>query len=398
MTRWRVAQPVPGAVPLLLHVVHSFEMGGLQNGLLNLLDRLPSARYRHAVVSLTGLSGFERRLRRTDVPFYALHKPAGRGLSSHLQLWRLLRRLRPALVHTRNLAALEAQPIAMAAGVPLRVHGEHGWDTHDPDGRSVRYRRWRWLMRPYVNHYIALSRQLQEYLITGVGVPRQRISQIYNGVDTVHFHPRAAAQSPTSVGPFVQPQHVLVGTVGRLEPIKDQLSLARAFVLAVERRPDLRARLRLVVVGDGRLRAPIEQVLRAAQMADLVWLAGSRDDIAVLLRGLDLFVLPSLAEGISNTVLEAMATGLPVLATAVGGNVELVEPGITGALVPPNDPPALAEALIAYTDDPRRREREGQAGRERAVNEFALEEMAAAYQDIYDRLLAQRGKRRADWQ
>jgi sugar transferase (PEP-CTERM/EpsH1 system associated) len=345
------------------------------------------------VVSLTGLSGFERRLRRTDVAFHAIDPSARLGVRRHVQLWRLLRRLRPALVHTRNLAALEMQAVALAAGVPVRVHGEHGWDVHDPGGQSVRYRLWRRLMRPCVHHYIALSRQIENYLAGPVGVSRRHISQIYNGVDTGRFTPVSEAQ-PASTGPFDPEQHFLVGTVGRLAPIKDQLTLARAFVLALRQRPDLRQRLRLVLVGDGQLRAPIEQALRDGQAEHLAWLPGSCDDVPALLRGLDLFVLPSLAEGISNTILEAMASGLPVVATDVGGNGELVERGVTGSLVPPADPLAMADALIAYADDPRRGQREGQAGRARAETAFGLEAMASAYQNIYDRLLAGRGTRR----
>lgn len=377
----------------MVHIVHSFEMGGLQNGLLNLLDRLPAQRYRHAVVSLTGLSGFERRLRRTDVSFYALQKSPGLGLGSHVQLWRLLRRLRPALVHTRNVAALEMQAVAMAAGVPVRVHGEHGWDVHDPGGRSARFRYWRRLMRPCVQHYIALSRQIADYLAGPVGIPRWRISQIHNGVDTTRFTPADDAQ-PAMRGPFDPAEHFLVGAVGRLEPIKDQLTLARAFVLALRQRPDLRTRLRLVLVGDGQLREPIERVLRDGQADQLCWMAGSRDDVPALIRGLDLFVLPSLAEGISNTLLEAMASGVPALATAVGGNGELVQAGLTGSLVPPADPLAMAGALIAYADDPPRGRREGQAGRARAETAFAMEAMTDAYRDLYDRLLARHGTRR----
>lgn len=392
MTGPRLAGSTRVEPPLLVHVVHSFEMGGLQNGLLNLLDRLPAQRYRHAVVSLTGLSGFERRLRRTDVAFYALQKSTGLGMRVHLRLWRLLRRLRPALVHTRNMAALEMQAVALAAGVPVRVHGEHGWDVHDPGGQSARYRRWRRLMRPCVQQYVALSRQIVDYLAGPVGVPRQRISQIYNGVDTARFAPADGAL-PVLTGPFDAQAHFLVGTVGRLEPIKDQLTLARAFVLALQQRADLRTRLRLVLVGDGQLREAIEQVLRDGQADQLCWMAGSRDDVAALMRGLDLFVLPSLAEGISNTLLEAMASGVPVLATAVGGNGELVQSGVTGSLLPPADPLAMAGALIAYADDPQRGRREGQAGRARAETAFAMDAMTDAYQNLYDRLLARRGTR-----
>lgn len=382
-----------GPVPLLVHVVHSFEMGGLQNGLLNLLDRLPAQRYRHAVVSLTGLSGFERRLRRDDVRFYALHKAPGLGLATHAALWRLLRRLRPALVHTRNIAALEMQAVAWAAGVPARVHGEHGWDVHDPSGQSARYRRWRRLMRPFVQQYVALSQHIADYLAGPVGVPRQRIRQIYNGVDTARFAPADGASS-SERGPFDPGRHYLVGTVGRLEPIKDQLTLARAFVAALQQRPDLKDRLRLVLVGDGQLRGAIEQVLQEGEVESLVWMAGSRDDVPALLRGLDLFVLPSLAEGISNTILEAMACGLPVLATDVGGNGELVQPGVTGTLVPAADPAAMARALIAYADDPARGRREGQAGRLRAETAFGMQAMTDAYQALYDALLARCAGRR----
>ncbi len=381
------AVPPAGAAPLLVHVVHSFEMGGLQNGLLNLLDGLPAQRYRHAVVSLTGLSGFERRLRRGDVPFFALDQAPGLGLATHRALWRLLRRLRPALVHTRNIAALEMQAVALAAGVPARVHGEHGWDVHDPSGQSARYRRWRRLMRPFVQQYVALSQHIADYLAGPVGVPRRCIKQIYNGVDTTRFAPQDGKHA-AETGPFEPSRHFLVGTVGRLEPIKDQLTLARAFVAALQQRPDLKDRLRLVLVGDGQLRGAIEQVLREGEVESMAWLAGSRDDVPALLRGLDLFVLPSLAEGISNTILEAMACGRPVLATAVGGNGELVQPGLTGTLLPAADPAAMARALIDYADDPARGRREGQAGRLRAETAFGMHAMTGAYQALYDALLA----------
>ena len=226
-----------------------------------------------------------------------------------------------------------------------------------------------------------------------MGVPRRRIEQIYNGVDTERFVPADGARVAER-GPFEHAPHVLVGTVGRLEPIKDQLTLARAFVAALQQRPDLRDRLRLVLVGDGQLRGAVEQVLREGEVETLVWMAGSRDDVPALLRGLDLFVLPSLAEGISNTILEAMACGLPVLATDVGGNGELVQPGLTGTLVPAADPAAMAQALIAYADDPARGRREGQAGRLRAETTFGLQAMSDAYQALYDALLAQHASAR----
>ena len=140
-----------------------------------------------------------------------------------------------------------------------------------------------------------------------------------NGVDSSRFH-SATQRAPIPGCPFTDPDLWLVGTVGRLDAVKDQGNLASAFVAAVHRNPEAKRRMRLLVVGEGRLRADIETILRQGGVRHLAWLAGERHDIPVVLQGLDCFVLPSLAEGVSNTVLEAMASGLPVVATRVGAN------------------------------------------------------------------------------
>jgi glycosyltransferase involved in cell wall biosynthesis len=145
------------------------------------------------------------------------------------------------------------------------------------------------------------------------------------------------------------------------------------------------------MVGDGPLRAEIERILEQGGVRDLSWLSGERADVAGVLRGLDLFVLPSLAEGISNTILEAMATGLPVVATRVGGNDELVEQGLTGELVPAAHPDALADAILRYFRDPGVARRHGKAGRNRVERQFSLDRMIAGYDRLYCRLLERSG-------
>jgi hypothetical protein len=173
-----------------------------------------------------------------------------------------------------------------------------------------------------------------------------------------------------------------------MQPVKDQANLVCAFVRAVELDPALRDRLRLVLVGDGPLLADARTVLQAAGMSALAWLPGERSDVPAILRGLDTFVLPSLAEGISNTILEAMASGLPVIATAVGGNPELVVAGRTGELVPASDPEAMARAIIAYARNPDAARTAGRAGRERVEAHYSLAGMVARYDELYTRLLA----------
>ncbi len=374
--------------PLVLHLVHRFDTGGLENGIVNLINHMPHDAYRHAVVALTEVvPAFSRRIQRDDVEFVSLHKSPGHGLWMYPQLFALFRRMKPAVVHTRNLAPLEFQVPAWLARVPVRVHGEHGRDVGDYDGTSRKYQWLRRVYRPFVQHYFALSRDLAGYLTDKVGVPQRRVTQVYNGVDSVRFHPAPGGPQPIPGCPFAAPAHWLVGTVGRMQTVKDQPTLARAFIRALQLAPALSHRLRLVMVGDGPLREQVLAVLRSAGVEDLAWLPGERDDVPEVMRGLDCFVLPSLAEGISNTILEAMASGLPVVATRVGGNAELVRHGATGEIVPAADAEAIAGSLVRLATAPEHAAALGRAGRADAEQNFSMQAMVAKYQDVYDRQL-----------
>lgn len=373
--------------PLIAHVVFRFDTGGLENGVVNLVNRLPQDAYRHAIVALTSITDFRQRIERDDVEFVALGKGAGHGVALYPRVRRLLAAMRPSIVHTRNLAALEMTVPAWAAGVPVRVHGEHGRDVDDLDGQRRRYQWMRRAYRPFVSHYVALSHDLYRYLVDRVGVPASRVEEICNGVDTTRFRPSSGRQ-PIPACPFNDPGLWLVGTVGRLQAVKDQATLVRAFIAAMRREPALRERVRLVVVGDGVLSGELRALLDQAGMTSLAWMPGERRDVPEILRGLDCFVLPSLAEGISNTILEAMASNLPVIATAVGGNPELVVDGETGMLVPPGDPASLATSLVACAVRPDAARAMGTKGRERVEERYSLAGMVARYDALYARLLA----------
>jgi sugar transferase (PEP-CTERM/EpsH1 system associated) len=377
--------------PLVVHIVHRFDTGGLENGLVNLINHMPPAGYRHAVMALTEVTDFKQRVKRDDVAFIALHKPPGQGFKAWPRVWRELRRLKPAIVHTRNLGPLEMQVAVAAAGVPVRIHGEHGRELNDLDGSNRRMQRVRRLYAPFVQRYVALSRDLESYLVQRVGIAPARISQIYNGVDAQRFHPAAQGREAISGCPFEAPDHWLVGTVGRMQGVKDQTLLTRAFLQALALQPALRDRLRLVLVGDGPLRAECQALLDAAQASHLAWLPGERSDVADVMRGLNCFVLPSLAEGISNTILEAMASGLPVVATRVGGNPELVEHERTGLVVPAADVQAMAQALVRVAQAPTQALQMGREGRRAVELRFSLQAMVLAYQDVYDRQLVAAG-------
>ena len=375
-----------------MHVVYRFDVGGLENGIVNLINHMPWQDYRHVVVSLTEVSeAFARRIQRSDVQYIALHKLPGHGFWLYPRLVRLMRDMRPAIVHTRNMAALEMAVPAWLAGVAVRIHGEHGRDLEDMHGTLRRYQWLRRLYRPFVSHYLALSRDLASYLSNKVGVPAEHLSQVYNGVDTTRFRPPAHAEMIPGC-PFAAPQHWLIGSVGRMQAVKDPLNLAQAFVLLLRQQPAMRNRLRLVMVGEGPLRSAAQTLLDEAGVGDLCWLPGERADVPELMRGLQCFVLPSLSEGVSNAILEAMATALPVIATDVGGNAELVGHGQTGEIVPAADPQALAASLLALACQPERAIAWGQAGRREVEARFSLPVMVATYQRLYDSLLAQSGR------
>ena len=375
--------------PLVVHVVYRFDVGGLENGVVNLINRMAPQRYRHAVVALSECDrGFCARVERPGVAFHSMHKPAGHGIGLYPAFRRLMRELRPAVVHTRNLAALEMAVPAALAGVPARIHGEHGWDSADPDGTRSRYRWIRRVYSPAVDHYVALSGQLADYLTGRVGIAARRVSRICNGVNVERFAARVGDRPGEH--PFEVEQPWVFGTVGRLQEAKDQLTLVRAFAHLLRDNAEASRRACLTLVGDGPLRGAVEAEIARHRLAGRVWLAGSRSDVPALMRGFDCFVLPSVNEGISNTILEAMASSLPVIATAVGGNPELVADGQCGWLVPPSDPAAMAVAMAQSLVAPQQSAQFGTAARARVEAQFSLDAMVNAYADLYDRVLARK--------
>ncbi|WP_090906803.1 TIGR03088 family PEP-CTERM/XrtA system glycosyltransferase [Nitrosospira sp. Nsp13] len=373
--------------PLIVHVIHHLGVGGLENGLVNLINHIPPERYRHAIVCLKGYSDFRHRILRENVEIVALNKREGHDFGLYLNLFRTLRRLKPDIVHTRNLGTMEGQVIAAVAGARARIHGEHGRDIFDLHGKNRKYNLLRKAIRPFVDHFIAVSRDLESWLVDTVGATPQRIDQIYNGVDSLRFHPRDG--TPFGAGPqgFFTENTFVVGSVGRMADVKNYPSLIQAFLRMLKEEPAAREHFRLLIVGEGTSRRECIEMLREAGAEALAWFPGERADIPELMRTMDLFVLPSLGEGISNTILEAMSTGLPVVATSVGGNVELVKEGYTGMLVPPGEPSALTEAMLRYYRNPDLIIQHGRAARRQIEASFSMETMTQGYLQVYDKAL-----------
>jgi sugar transferase (PEP-CTERM/EpsH1 system associated) len=241
----------------------------------------------------------------------------------------------------------------------------------------------------FVQAFVTVSDDLRRWLTNVVGIPAAKVTRICNGVDTERFRPPQPGE-PSPLPSDVFDERVLViGSVTRFSAIKDPLNLVEAFIRVRNSGLESAKALRLLMIGDGDLRERALRRLEDSGHARAAWLPGSRSDIPELLRSMDLFVLGSLREGISNTILEAMATGLPVIASATGGNPELIVAGETGALVPPGDSAGVAAAIDAYARDPALCARHGRAARARAVAEFSIAAMLAGYQRLYDHTLAE---------
>jgi len=366
------------APPLVAHLIYRLDIGGLETLLVDTINRMAPGRYRHAVICLTDYTDFAARITRPGVELVALHKPAGLALGTHADLFRLLRRMKPSILHTYNLGTIEYAATAWAAGVPVRVHAEHGRDARDPQGINPKHNLLRRLVTPFIDRYVPVSRDLAGWLERVVRIPAAKLQLIDNGVDTERFRAGVGNETWQDDGAFV------IGTVGRLQDVKDQATLVEAFALLRRQLPD--EKLRLVLVGDGPLRAQLQAQVNTLGLQECVILAGPRSDVAPVMRSFSLFALSSIAEGTPVTLLEAMASELPVVATAVGGIPDLVTPGVNGALAPARDPQALAAAIAPYVTDRALARRHGAAGRARIEQQYSMQAMLTAYVALYDTL------------
>lgn len=367
----------------IAHVVYSFATGGLENGVVNLINSLPEENYRHSIICITDHdSTFLSRIKTSNVAIFDINKSAGKGLGWLIKCWKLLRKLQPDICHSRNLNPLEAQLVAFLAGVKIRIHGEHGWDTSDLGGTNVKYQKLRKLFKPFVHHYVALSSEAKCYLAEKINVPQGRITQICNGVDIEKFSQQlSSVQCPEKMN---TESSVIFGTVGRLAQVKNQTFLLDAFIALKKSKADGAEQAKLIIVGDGMLMTELSKRVESSGLKNDIWLTGLRSDIPELMNAMDVFVLPSLAEGISNTILEAMASGLPVIATSVGGNPDLIMKSHQAThLIKVGDVDGLSEAMAQYLCDSERLQKDSKLARAHCVGKFSIQSMVDQYHDLY---------------
>lgn len=313
-------------------------------------------------------------LERRGVPAFGMQSGADSRIGRRWRLYRLLRRRRIEVLHVQHFSmlALCYWP-ARLAGVRRIVVTEHNEQLIQTNPRMIRRSRFYGTRADLVT---VIHDGIRRYLVDELGIPETQVQTIRNGVDTERFAP--AERDPAIRGEFgAGPDELLVGSVGRLHPDKNQRALLHGLE-RVRRQASTAASIRLVLIGDGDEREPLERLCAQLGLSDVVCFAGDRDDVERMVPQLDAFVLPSMTEGVPLVLLEAMACGVPCVATRVGGVPELFAGG-GGRLVEPDDADALAAELAELANDAGARERLGARAREIATSRHELVDMLATY-------------------
>jgi glycosyltransferase involved in cell wall biosynthesis len=362
-------------------VLHSLGVAGAEVLVVETIRRL-AGRIAPSVYCLDTVGALGERLRADGVDVQCLGRRPGRDFGVAWRLARALRRCPPDVLHAHQYtpffyAALDR---VLAGGAPRLVFTEHG--RHYPDVVSPLRRLGNRLVLARRAHAVNAVCEFSAHQLRDVdGFSGRRIEVIANGIDLAHYA-KAADRAALRRQLGLEPARRYLVNVARCHPVKDQAMLLRAFGDVAAARPDVD----LLIAGDGALRGKLETLAGTLGIAARVRFLGVRADVPALLQASDIFVLTSRSEAASLTLLEAMAAGLPVVVTAVGGNPEIVRHGIEGLLVPRGDAAATAGAILSLLDEPARAAALGTAGAARARQHYRLEQTLEEYYTLYRRL------------
>jgi glycosyltransferase involved in cell wall biosynthesis len=360
------------------HFVENLNRGGLERAVIDLIRAQVALGYSCQVVCLFERGTLADELGDFGVPVHTCGKRRGFDTKALARARRHLKAHATEVLHTHNATA-HYHAVLAALGLPIRstINTRHGMGALDSTSRREwLYRRSLFLTDAVVTVCEAAKRELRRNDL----VPAAKLVAIANGIRVERF---AAADAPTrarlvsALG--LSPGTRLIGTVGRLARAKNHAGLIAAFANVAERIPDCA----LVIVGDGELRSELAAQVRGLSLQRRVFLLGDRDDVGDLLCGFDIFAMSSLTEGYSIALLEACAAGLPIVATDVGGNSEIVHEGINGKLVPAGSSAPLAQALCDLLEDRAGSAEMGRHGRAWALEQGSFTAMAARYDALY---------------
>lgn len=366
------------------HVVLSMDLGGLERVVIDLVREGRALGQQVEVVCVEHPGTLAPEVEALRAPLTALHKPPGFRPAAVRRMQRYLRETRPDVIHTHQMGALFYAALALRPGAaPVVVHTEHG--RHYP-GR-LRARVLARVAGGAAARFFCVSRDIAASIVEHRIVPEEKVRVVFNGVETVRFFRRddrdelrRRLRLPAGVP--------IVGTIGRLDEIKRQDLLVRAFAALRARVPDAH----LLVVGDGPRRGALAAEVERLGLSGCTALVGYQPEPEVYLRAMDVFALTSRSEGMPLVILEAWASGVPVVASRVGGVPEMIDDGSTGLLFDPGDEAGLTAALARLLADPAGSRRIADAAHALAGARFDVRVVARTYQDEYRALLGRKGE------
>ncbi len=372
----------PTCRPTILELVHSLDVGGAER----LVERtvMGLSGWRFVVACLDYLGDIGKQLIQQGIPVFCLERCPGIDWRCVWRLRALVRKHAITVIHAHQYTPFSYALLGRLGGSqPPIVFTEHG--RHQPD-----YRRWRrvWVNRLLTrrqDRIVAVGQAVKKALVCNEGFSEQRIQVIYNGIPLEQFSnvPVRGREARAQLG--IRDEAFVVAHVARLDYLKDHRTALEAIACLRDNLPEVV----YLVVGDGPLQKEISQRIVELRLESHVRLLGTRQDVPLILAASDAFMLSSISEGIPLTVIEAMAAGVPLVATRVGGLEEMIDDGVQGVLRPPKDPRALASALLSLARNPELRAQMGRAGRQRAQERFSETTMLAAYDDLFAHLTSQ---------
>ena len=363
----------------IVHVVENLDRGGLERTVVDLIASQRDAGHECRVICLFKLGLLARELLASGVRVDACGKRPGLDLRALRRARALIRQSPDAVIHTHNAMA-HYYAVLASLGLPVkcRINTRHGMGGRTRSGRQE------WLYRQSLrgtDYAVAVCEAARQRFAADGMRPRRALLSVPNGIRLERFRPADDVARQSLVAELGLPTGSrIIGTVGRLQPVKDHALLLRAFAKVRVQVPEAA----LVIVGDGPLRAALEAQAEQAGLSDALRFMGDRHDVPRLLTGMEVFALTSTSEGYSVALLEACASSLPIVATDVGGNREIVRHGINGRLVPSGDTAAIAIALIALLRGGEQAAAMGRAGYAWAQAEASFRTMAERYHGLYD--------------
>ncbi len=368
----------------VMHIVLSLEIGGLERLVVDIVNGMDHERFHPILCSLESNKGTvledavdESRIER----LYLNREEKAMDLRLLGRLIEVLKRKDVDVVHTHNaIPLLYGSLAARIAGVPVHIHTKHGSGI---PGESLKSSLVNVTTAFLSNRFIAVSNDVKETVIKGYRLRPKKVTVIKNGIDINRYNVSSVDEAGLKRKELGLSQDAfIIGIVARLSCEKDHSTTLKAFSIVVNKFDH--ADVKLLVVGDGPLRDTLIEEAGSLGIEDRVLFLGNRNDIPEILSAIDLFALSSLTEGISLTLLEAMAVARPVVTTDVGGNSEVAIEGETGFLVPPKDPPKMAEAMIKLLKDKDLANKMGMTGRKRVEEQFNLDRMVREYENMYE--------------